>query len=167
MNNSNTSTPWYKNGIVWLAFSPALVGILVGLSLLVIGTLQYDGTVNENYYKEGRAINQSFERDQLAQDLELRASLRFTPSQLYLDLTGQLEQFPDQLVILMENPTRSSLDFSIPIQHLQGGRYVGNLPQIPKNDWDVKLYGPEREWRLHARAHFPRQESLELLPSQR
>lgn len=164
---SNNSSPWYKNGIVWLAFSPAIAGVLTGLSLLVIGSMNYDGTVHEDYYKEGRTINQSFERDHVAQQLNLHASLRFTQSQLYLDLSGDLQKFPDQLVVLMENPTRSSLDFSIPVQHLQNGRYIGNLPRNPEYDWDVKLYGAEREWRLYGRAHFPMQAPLELQPSNR
>lgn len=166
-NPSNTSNPWYKNSMVWLAFSPALAGVAVGLTLLVVGILNYDGPVHEDYYREGRTINQSFERDRVARELNLQGSLRFTQSQLFLDLSGQLERFPDQLVVLMENPTRSSLDFSVPVQHLQSGRYVGNLPRNPEHDWDVKLYGPEREWRLYGRGHFPMQQSLELHPSKR
>ncbi|SFC15601.1 hypothetical protein SAMN05660443_1654 [Marinospirillum celere] len=168
MNPTNTEkNPWYKEPICWLAFSPAIAGVIVGLTLLTIGINNYDGPVHEDYYKEGRAINQSFERDQYARDLDLQASLRFTRDQLQMDLSGQLESFPDQLVVLMENPTRSALDFSIVVQHLQGGRYLGNLPRQPEHDWDIKLYGSEREWRLYARASFPASNAIELRPSQR
>lgn len=164
---STEKTPWYKEPVCWMAFSPAIAGVFVGLTLLTIGVNNFDGPVHEDYYKEGRAINQSFERDQVARDLDLQAALRFTRDQLQMDLSGQLDQFPDQLVVLMENPTRSALDFSIVMQHLQGGRYLGNLPRRPEHDWDIKLYGSEREWRLHARASFPTSGAVELRPSQR
>lgn len=165
--NKPSSSVWYKEPMFWLAFTPVTLGVIFGLTLLYIGIKNFDGTVHEDYYKEGRAINQSFERDRLAQQLDLQASLTFTPTQLQMLLTGQLERFPDQLVLLMENPTRSALDFSIPLQHMGNGRYQGNLPQTPNNDWDIKLYGAEREWRLYARAHFPRETPVILEPSQR
>lgn len=167
--NPSTSpkTPWYKEPICWLAFAPALAGVGVGLTLLIVGILNYDGVVHDDYYKEGRGINQSFERDRVSREMELNAQLRFTPDQLQLDLSGQLSDYPEQLVVLMENPTRSALDFSIPLQHLQGGRYLGHLPQHPENKWDIRLYGPEREWRLQGRSHFPTRSVIELQPSQR
>lgn len=168
MNPSKSQkNPWYKEPVCWLAFAPAIAGVLVGLTLLTVGILNYDGVVHEDYYKEGRGINQSFERDQVSRDLGLIASLRFTRDQLQMDLSGQLDTYPDQLVVLMENPTRSALDFSVPVQHLQGGRYLGNLPRDPEHNWDIKLYGPEREWRLYGRSSFPTQSAVELKPSQR
>lgn len=166
-SSSNKQQPWYKNGMVLLAFSPAFAGVLTGLTLLVVGTLNYDGTVNEDYYKEGRGINQSFEQDRLAQAKELEANLVFSENQLEMQLTGKLTPFPDQLVVLMENATRSFLDFTIPVQHLGSGRYLGNLPQKVEYDWDVKIYGPQKEWRLYNRGHFPLQQPLNLLPSNR
>lgn len=165
--NAIKKMPWYKEPMVWLAFSPAIFGVIVGLTLLTIGVLSYDGPVHEDYYREGRTINQSFERDRVARDLSLRADLRFTADQVILNLAGQLESFPPELEILMENTTRAALDFSVPIRHIQAGQYVGNLPQQPVNQWDVKLYGPEREWRLYGRADFPSQQTLVLQPGRR
>ncbi len=167
MSSNSNKQPWYKNGMVWLAFSPAIAGVFTGLTLLIVGSYNYDGTVHEDYYKEGRGINQSFELDRLAQEKNLQATLNFTSSTLQVELTGQLETFPDQLVVLMENPTRSSLDFNIPVQHLGSGSYLGNLPQKIQYDWDVKIYGPQKEWRLYGRDHFPLQQPLNLLPSKR
>ncbi len=167
MSSKSNNQPWYKNGMVWLAFSPAIAGVLTGLTLLVVGSINYDGTVNENYYKEGRGINQSFEQDRVAERKGLKASLSFEQGRLNMTLVGDLAPFPDQLVVLMENPTRSSLDFSVPVQHLGSGRYLGNLPQKVAYDWDVKLYGPQKEWRLYGRGHFPLQQPLDLLPSKR
>ncbi|WP_416886195.1 FixH family protein [Marinospirillum sp.] len=159
--------PWYKEPMVWLAFSPAIFGVIVGLTLLTIGVLSYDGPVHEDYYREGRTINQSFERDRVARDLGLRADVRFTGDQVVLNLSGDLADFPHELVVLMENATRSSLDFSVPLRHIHAGQYVGDLPQQAQHQWDVKLYGPEREWRLYGRAEFPMTRTLVLQPSQR
>ena len=167
MSSNSNNQPWYKNGMVWLAFSPAIAGIFTGLTLLVVGSINYDGTVNEDYYKEGRGINQSFEQDRVAERKGLKANLSFTQGKLNMTLMGDLAPFPDQLLVLMENPTRSSLDFSVPVQHLGSGRYLGSLPQKVTHDWDVKLYGPQKEWRLYGRGHFPLQQPLDLLPSKR
>lgn len=167
MSSNSNNQPWYKNGMVWLAFSPAIAGVFTGLSLLIIGSINYDGTVNENYYKEGRVINQTFEQDRVAERKGLKANLNFAQGKLNMNLSGELAKYPDQLVVLMENPTRSSLDFSVPVQHLGSGDYLGNLPQKVVYDWDVKLYGPQKEWRLYGRGHFPLQQPLDLLPSKR
>ena len=166
-SNLNNQQPWYKNGMVWLAFSPVIFGVMAGLVLLTLGIKNYDGTVHEDYYKQGRIINQSFDKDRLAEAKNLQAELTFGQDKLELALTGKLETYPDQLLVLMENPTRSSLDFSVPVQHLGSGRYLGNLPQKIAYDWDVKLYGPQQEWRLYGRGHFPLDNSLSLLPSHR
>lgn len=167
MTNLSPKQPWYKNWLVWLAFSPAIVGVLVGLSLLVVGTIYFDGTVHEDYYKQGRIIDQSFEMDQYALAKNLQAELQFNQGRLQMQLSGDLTSFPDQLVVLMENPTRAALDFSIPLQHLGSGQYLGNLPQEFAHDWDIKLYGPNREWRLYGRENFPSSRTLTLLPSKR
>lgn len=167
MQSPKLNQPWYKNSMVWLAFSPAIIGVIVGLSLVVVGTINFDGTVDEDYYKKGRIIDQTFEQDRLAAQMNLSAELSFSASQLNLQLTGTLTDFPDQLIVLMENPTRSSLDFSIPVQHLGGGKYLGPLPQKIEFDWDVKLYGSNKEWRLYGRDHFPLTSPLVLLPSKR
>ncbi len=167
LTQTSSTSPWYKEPWFFLAFTPAALGVVFGLTILTIGLNTFDGTVHEDYYKEGRAINQSFDRDRHARELNLLASLQFAQDQLHMDLSGQLSVFPDQLVVLMENPTRAAMDFEIPLQHLRGGRYVGNLPQSFANEWDIKIYGPEREWRIYGRGSFPRETPVVLSPSRR
>lgn len=159
--------PWYKNSMVWLAFSPVIIGVMVGLTLLTIGTATFDGTVHENYYKEGRAINQSFDQDRVAFAKELKATLIFTDTEVQLELAGNLEEYPQELVLLLENPTRSSLDFQIPVKQLAKGHYLGKLEQEIKYDWDIKIFGENREWRLHGRSYFPLTQPLVILPIER
>lgn len=166
-NNLHPHQPWYKNTMVWFAFSPAIIGVCVGLTLLTIGTITFDGTVHENYYKEGRAINQSFDQDRLAMAKNIKATLVFAGQELQLELNGEFDQHPAELVVLMENPTRSKLDFAIPVKHLANGHYLGQLPKAVNYDWDVKIFGPEKDWRIYGRGYFPLSQPLELRPSER
>ena len=72
------SAPWYRQRWPWLlAIAPAaaLVGGLITLWLAITTS---DSLVVDDYYREGRAINQQLARDRTATDLGLQAELHFT-----------------------------------------------------------------------------------------
>lgn len=170
------SAPWYRQRWPWLlAIAPAaaLVGGLVTLWLAITTS---DSLVVDDYYREGRAINQQLARDRTATDLGLRAELHFTArsadpgtSNIDLHLTAARgSAWPPALVLRLVHATRATLDQKIHLGHDGAGRYhgIGTLPASGQSHWLVQIEDEGRLWRL-ARAAVTRFDTPLILHANR
>ena len=159
------SAPWYHQRWPWLlAIAPtaALVGGLITLWLAITTS---DSLVVDDYYREGRAINQQLARDRTATDLGLQAELHFTArsadpgtSNIDLHLTAARgSAWPPALMLRLVHATRATLDQEIRLGHDGAGRYhgIGTLPASGQSHWLVQIEDEGRLWRL-ARAAVTR-----------
>ena len=79
-------TPWHKNFWAWFILVILAASIFHGLSLVYYAIKYGDSVVVDNYYDVGKGINQSLDREILANKLGVQAELRFN------DETGVAEQ---------------------------------------------------------------------------
>jgi hypothetical protein len=70
-----------------LLISLPLTSVILGFLMLWLGLQTNNSMVVDDYYKEGKAINQRIARDQAAAILGVQASLRAAPDGLALTLT--------------------------------------------------------------------------------
>lgn len=150
--------PWYRYAWPWLlAVAPAtaLVGGLVTLWLAVTTS---DSLVVDDYYREGRAINQQLARDRLAGSLGLRGELRFEPSAaghppvITLQLAAARgSAWPPELGLRIVHATIASRDRTYRLEHAGDGLYraAGSAPQAAGH-WLVQIEDAGRTWRLVA-----------------
>ncbi len=154
-----TARPWYRDRWPWLlAIAPtaALLGGFVTLWLAVTST---DSLVVDDYYREGRAINQQLARDRLAAALGLQAELRFEPGTgvhalptVTLQLAAERgTDWPPELGLRIVHATVAALDRQYRLEHVGAGRYraVGAAPETAGR-WLVQLEDAGRSWRLVA-----------------
>ena len=117
----------------WLAFSGA------------------DGLVEDDYYKQGMAVNQRMQRDAeaivrgLAADIVLGSDGR----QVEVGLTdgGGFAQ-PSQLRLHLAHPTRAGLDQQVALNIGNDGRYRGELIRAMSGRWYVVIDDAGGRWRL-------------------
>ena len=82
--------------------------------------------VDDQYYKEGLAINQSLDQDRRAAQLNLSAEIIFRSlngsdtTQLEVNLSG-LESYPAELTLLLLHPGSQSLDQNLDLKQLAAG----------------------------------------------
>ncbi len=114
------ATPWYKQ--FWPWFLIALPGsvVIAAFITLFIAIRHADEIVQDDYYKDGLAINQKIERDEVARKLQLSARIRWqtengvvfvelpasiTDKTLTLHWMHPLQRRFDQNITLTRQPT--------------------------------------------------------------
>ncbi|MFG6138614.1 MULTISPECIES: FixH family protein [Halomonas] len=162
-----TIPPWYKQ--FWPWFLIGLLGASVTFSLvyLALSIHYFDGTVAEDYYKEGLAINQQIAKQEEARALGLSAALRADPTtgDLVIDLAGEAR--PERLTLTLIFPTESQRDRRLTLEHVRAGRYVTMLEAPLRHRWYLHLEpddGGEPAWRLTGEARFPADGDIDLAP---
>lgn len=147
--------PWYRQFWPWFIMALPATAVVAGLTTVGIAVVNQDSVVRDDWYKEGKAINQSLERDSVATRLGLAADVKLD------DLTGevrvQLRQrgdaaLPEQLTLYFQHPTQAGADQQLKLTR-RDGEYRGQLPHALQGRFYVELGTPE--WRLLGNREFP------------
>lgn len=145
--SAQTSKPWYREPWPWLLAIMPLTAIIAGGITLWFAITTSDGLVVDDYYNQGKAINQTMERDRLAQSLGLSAQLRSEGKVLRLQLNGRLQTPPGPLSLQILHPTRSGDDHSVTL-NWDGANYSGQLPPLTGAHYRTQLTPEFGKWRL-------------------
>lgn len=159
--------PWYKEFWPWFIISLLSASVIFSMTFLYFSIRYFDGSVAEDYYKDGLAINTQLAKQKHALALGLKATLQADPStgDIVVDLEG--EAHPEQLVLAMIFPTESDYDKTLTLEHVHAGRYVTAVEAPLHYRWYLHLQpkeGKEAEWRLTGEATFPTSDTITLTP---
>ena len=164
MHSQTVIPPWYRQFWPWFILAIPASSVLVGITLLTLAIRHPDPMVVDNYYKEGLAINQQLDRQQVAAELGIQALVRFDARHELLTiepLDDALVHGPLQLFLI--HPTLAGLDriqLLLPDSH---GRYTLDLPQSGNGRWHIALESEAGGWRLEGRIRLA--ENTQLLLS--
>lgn len=164
--------PWYQHPWLWIVLAPLITVVCVSMVTVTIAYRNADDVVIDNYYKQGRMINQSLEQDRRALDLNLKANLRFdrVTGEVFLQLPTRHE-LPKQLLLLVDHPFKASLDQQIILQEVAAGQYRGELEKNLAYSWYLSLMPEldknkrkEAEWLLSGEIDFERGSDTVMKP---
>ena len=154
MSDTAFVTPWYRQRWPWLLMIMPATAMFGGIFTWWLAATTNNSLVVDDYYREGRAINQQLARDDRAAQLGLRAALQASDGQVGIRLEGTMGAagFPDTLTLRLVHATDAALDSQLVLRHVGEGRYraPGALPA--GGNWTLHLEDPQRAWRLLARA---------------
>ena len=159
------ATPWYKVSWVWLLIGLVSSSVLGSLTLVWIATSNYDGTVDDDYYKRGLQINRELARDQAATRHGLQGRLRLDRSSGTLDIavkSSQRYSVPTRLQVELLHHTRAGFDKKFIVEADSGGVFRSPTPPLPAGVWTVRISADD--WRLQGRSRLDEDVVLILQP---
>lgn len=168
--------PWYRQFWFWFVFGPLIFIIIMCGFTVSIALKNADDVIIDNYYKEGRMINQTLDQDKRAKALGLTAELRFdkTTGEIILkfpQLPADTATVPQTLLLFMGHPVKAAQDRQVLLNAIAPGQYRGELTSEPDYSWYLTLY-PVTElsqrnqaaWTLSGEINFEVTESTLMKP---
>jgi hypothetical protein len=150
--HAQTSKPWFREPWPWLLAIMPLTAVIAGSITAWLAVTSNDGLVVDDYYKQGKAINQTKARDRVAHSLGIRAQLLPDGQTLNLKLDGRLEAPTSRLTLKLMHPTRSGDDHDITL-NWNGSTYSGQLPALAGAHYRIQLIPESGDWRLTGNWH--------------
>lgn len=150
--------PWYRQFWPWFIMALPATAVVAGLTTVGIAVVNQDSVVRDDWYKEGKAINQSLERDTVAARLGMAADVKV--DEVTGEISVRLRQsgsaaLPDRLTLYFQHPTQASADQKLVLAR-RDNEYRGQLPHALHGRFYVELGTPE--WRLLGNREFPQAE---------
>jgi hypothetical protein len=147
MNTLASPKPWYRERWPWLLAIMPTVAVFGGIITAWLAVTSNDGLVVDDYYKQGKAINQTKARDRQAQVLGLSAHLQPQDQTLVVRLSGRIEIPTGRLKLKILHPTRSGDDHQVDLDW-DGMGYKGTLPALGGAHYRIQLSPEFGDWRL-------------------
>jgi len=162
--------PWYRQPWAWFIITPLIAVVCSSSVLVYLAVMHGDDVVMDNYYKQGRLINQRLEQDVQAQALHVRGQLEFDldSGEVFLSLYSDGE-LPAELLLLLNHPASEDLDQQLILRQIADNRYRGDLDRILGYRWYLRLLPTldqenqnSAKWRLLSEIDFENQHTIEL-----
>jgi hypothetical protein len=160
-------SPWYTHRWPWLLMLGPATVVVAGSVATWLALGHPDAMVVDDYYKQGKAINQDLRRDRAASAMQLAVHWRYEGGRLQ----GRIESFGRPLAapfaIRLAHPTLPQRDLSLLVRPDASGAFSVSLPVLEHTHWQVVVEGNQRDWRLAGRWIWPRQQELALVADAR
>jgi hypothetical protein len=156
--------PWYVHRWPWLLMLGPFIVILAGSYTMWMAFSRQDAMVVDDYYKQGKAINQDLRRDRIATALGLSFNSRYDPAAGKLN--GMLLSFGAPLAgkisIHLAHATQPEKDLRLAAQLDRHGEFSIALPMLERARWQVLVESERRDWRLAGAWKWPQQEIVAI-----
>tara|TARA_R110002049_G_scaffold39931_3_gene122311 strand:+ start:612 stop:1142 length:531 start_codon:yes stop_codon:yes gene_type:complete len=159
------SAPWYRQRWPWILMVAPVTAMVLGFVLLYLAITTNDGLVVDDYYRQGRAIDQTMARSAQAAELGLVADVRLRAGEIRLRLSADDGvELPRVIVVSVVHPTRAGFDQVLRLEAGHGGEYAGPLAPLTAGRWQVQIEDDARAWRLHGDVQIPDGATVRILP---
>jgi len=168
--------PWYRQFWFWFVFGPLIFIIIMCGFTVSIALHNSDDVIIDNYYKEGRLINQALDQDKAAKALGLTAAVKFDRVTgdvvlSFATLPDDVKALPEALLLFMGHPVKAAKDQQVVLKKIAAGQYRGSLSEAPHYSWYLTLYPVtsleqrhEALWSLSGDINFALGDSASLNP---
>jgi hypothetical protein len=156
--------PWYRHRWPWLLMLGPAAAVCAGAYTIVLAFSRPDALVVDDYYKQGKAINQDLRRDRNAARLGMKATLGYDAATGMLNgrLGDRGAPVAGRIDIRLVHSTLPGKDIRLLAQADAQGRFAVALPMLDIARWQVLVENEGRDWRLNGTWQWPQQKNIEL-----
>lgn len=156
--------PWYAHRWPWLLMLGPAAVVIAGAFTIWIAFSHQDALVVDDYYKQGKAINQDLRRDVQAARLKMRMRLNYNAAEG--KISGVLESKAgaagQALQLHLIHPTLPQSDIDLQAETDSAGRFEAVLPMLQIGHWQVQVQDRQHSWRLTGVWAWPQQKQIEI-----
>lgn len=160
--NSAPFVPWYRHPWLWFVIAIPAIAVTFSLHFVYLAVVNRDTVVRDDWYEDGKAINNSFTRDEAALKLGLAANLRLdaTTGEVLLTLDAKVPVEAPSIELNFVHSTQTSKDQKLVLQRLMGNDYRGQLSHPLEGVFQIEL--STADWRLAGARRLPSAEGIRL-----
>jgi hypothetical protein len=136
--------------------------LIAGAITMWISFSGADALVVDDYYKQGKAINQDLRRDRVAASMGLSLTLRFDAASGTLKGEVRGIDKSSTLNLSLIHPTMPAKDLRLVAVPDGDGNFSVALPLLERALWQVQLEDAARTWRLHGSWAWPQQKNTDI-----
>lgn len=160
-----TKQPAYKEVWFWVVFSPLILVVFVCAALIKFAVVGADSTVSDEYYKEGRMINNRFASEQNAERLSISAVAELDKSAQEIRLEVFGEELPEQVTLTLSHPADEELDRTLVLARVTPHQYRAPISPLPQGRYYLVLEADAMtgsHWRLSSEINFSQTASAQF-----
>jgi uncharacterized protein len=148
---------WYRQ--FWPWFLIILPGIVVIASLITvfIAFKKADSLVVDNYYKEGRSINNTFAEIHTAKTLGIKGTISITDDNVGVAFLSNTAITDDEILLSFSHPFNKEQDLSIHLKNAGNGLYRATFPENLSGKWYISLKSltATKPWQINKTIELP------------
>jgi uncharacterized protein len=144
-----TTGPWYREPWPWILLSGPFLVVVLGLIATWVAFSTADALVDDDYYKEGQAINALIKRDARARELQLSARGSAHDGRIEIALVSATRApLASQLRLLISHAAQPQKDQVVALRLDRAGSYHGAFRPLDHAHYHLTLEDTDRTWRL-------------------
>lgn len=156
MSLTNTDIlPWYKQFWPWFLIVVPIVTLAVGVTVLTLALNGEDSLVIDDYYKQGKAINNKLEKIKAAKALNLSTEITFLDQRVELRFISQDPDKGAALTLEFYHSTQSQRDFVVNLTQRADGTYQAPLDKPLAGKWRISLHPFHNQWKIQQDVTLP------------
>jgi hypothetical protein len=165
--------PWYKQFWPWFIMGLPATVVVACIYTVALAFQNQDSLVNDNYYKVGKAINQSLGQREAAKKLAIIAQVNFDFSTQTVTVTTNSSNVDSgdfalsDLVLTLSHPLDSKQDNIIALSNVAPTVFSGSVPSL-SGRWYLKLIGSSDQltggWSIDGEIDLNIRRQLQLQP---
>ncbi|MEK6789786.1 MAG: FixH family protein [Pseudomonadota bacterium] len=160
--NTAPFVPWYRHPWLWFVIAIPAFSVTLSLCFVYLAVVNRDSVVRDDWYEDGKTINNSFSRDEAALSLGLVANLTLdaTTGEVLLRLDAKAPVEAPSIELNFVHSTQSGKDQKLVLQRLMGNEYRGQLNHPLDGVFQIELSTPN--WRLAGSRRLPAADGISL-----
>lgn len=156
--------PWYKQFWPWFLIAIPLSSLIVGTQVIRLATDGTNSMVVDDYYKEGKSINERLDKIVKAQSLGITSLLKVEEGNIELRFLSGQPSTGEALKLDFFHVTQESKDFNVFLTRDASGIYRNNEVFPIQGKWRIRLTPIDESWKIQRSINLPQRNAFSFDP---